>query len=498
MNPQALLSENRQLKAENFILKNKALEQEAHLNWLKRQLFGKRSEKLIEDKDIKQLRFEGFEVEKTKEKPSDIKPHKRKKPNKGVDTIQIPDDLPIEKQTIDLPEDQKVINGEPLKKIGEETSSKLCYKPGSYYIKQIIRPKYKTPEGSIATAELPDSLLPRCKADESLIAQIITQKYVDHLPLYRISEILKRGDIHISRKTLCKWVNKAASTLKPLHEALNKQILKSQNIFADETPIAMLKPGNKKTHQSYMWVIVGGQSSNPSNRVYHFRTSRAHIHIHEILQNYQGNLHSDKYGAYQTLSKSPSITWMPCWAHIRRKFFESRPSEVADEYLEKIRELFQYEELAWEQSPENRLIIRQEKQLPIIEELITKAKNEISSGKHLPKSNLYKALGYLLSLSPHLKNYLNKPEARIDNNVAERAIRPLALGRKNWLFAGSEEGGENAAILLSLVQTCQAHKINPQEYLEDIMRRIMGHNSQKLHELLPEAWAKEKAPPNTS
>ena len=138
------------------------------------------------------------------------------------------------------------------------------------------------------------------------------------------------------------------------------------------------------------------------------------------------------------------------------------------------------------------------KELPIIKELIEKTKQEIASQKHLPKSNIRKALGYLLSLSPYLKNHIQKPEARIDNNVAERAIRPIALGRKNWLFVGSEGGGETAAILLLLVQTCKAHKINPQEYLEDVMRRLLSHNSQKLHELLPEAWAKEKSAPDTS
>ena len=491
MNPQALLAENRQLSAENINLK-------AQLNWYKRQLFGQKSEKIIDDKDIKQLKFAGFEIAKAQEKSSDVKPHKRKKKPKGSESIQIPEDLPIEKQILDLPEEQKTINGVALKKIGEEITSKLAYKPGSYYIKQIIRPKYATADGSIACAELPDTLFPKCKADESLIADIITKKYADHLPLNRSSEILSREEIEIHRKQLCKWVSKAAQGLKPLYMELQKQILKTENIFADETPIAMLKPGSKKTHQAYMWVIAGGQSQNPSNRVYHFRTTREHKHAHELLENYKGNLHSDKYGAYETLAKNKAITWIPCWAHIRRKFFESRPSELADHYLDKIRQLFEYEAIAWEESPEERAQIRREKELPIIEELIEKTKQEIASQKHLPKSNIRKALGYLLSLSPHLKNYIEKPEARIDNNVAERGIRPLALGRKNWLFVGSEDGGETAAILLSLVQTCKALKINPQEYLEDVMRRLLSHNSQKLHELLPEAWAKEKSAPDTS
>jgi hypothetical protein len=282
-----------------------------------------------------------------------------------------------------------------------------------------------------------------------------------------------------------------------VYEALHKKVLAIRNVFADETTVDMLTPGNKKVHQSYMWVIAGGTNGNPENRVYHFRTSREHKHIQELLKGYQGNLHSDKYGAYEKLAKDPGITWLPCWSHIRRKFFEARPSEIADEYIEKIRQLFMWEELAWEQTPENRLTIRKDKEESIIDELIAKTKYHLDSGKQLPKSKLYGALGYLRSLTPYLKNYLSKPEARLDNNVAERAIRPIAVGRKNWTFVGSEGGGEAAAILLTLVQTCRSHSINPEEYLEDVMRRLMSHNSQKVHELLPDEWIKSRQQPDT-
>ncbi|MCB1108773.1 MAG: IS66 family transposase [Chlamydiia bacterium] len=173
---------------------------------------------------------------------------------------------------------------------------------------------------------MPETILLRCKADESFIAHIITQKFIDHLPLYRISEILQRGDIHISRKVLSRWVCQVAENLRPLHEALNKKELAAQNIFADETPLAMLKPGNQKVHQGYMWTIAGGINGNPEDRVYHFRTSREHKHIQGLLKGYRGNLHSDKYGSYEKLAKGSGITWIPCYSHIRRKFFEARPS----------------------------------------------------------------------------------------------------------------------------------------------------------------------------
>ena len=509
MNPQILLEENTELKSEiehlnaehqtltaihrNLSEEHEKLESEylnakAQLEWYRRQLFGKKSEKII-GSDIKQLEFEGFGIQQeTKNQEKEKAPRKQRSKSK----IRLPADLPIEKEYIDLPEDQKIDeNGKPLKKIGEEITSKLAYRPGSYYIKQTIRPKYAK-NGSVETAALPETLLDRCQADDSLLTHIIIQKYVDHLPLYRQSEIQKRGGIEIHRKTLCKWVQRAAQALKPLHEELLKQILKSKNIFTDETPVAMLEPGKGKTHQGYMWVIAGGKGPNPPYRTYHYKRSREHKHIYELLQKYQGNLHSDKYGAYEQLAKNSEITWNPCWSHIRRKFFEAEDGALRDKFLTKIRALFAYEKIAWTRDGPERKEIRKQKEIPIIDELIQTAKEALTQNL-LPKSSLSKALGYFCSLIPHLKNYTHTEDGRLDNNVAERAIRPLAVGRKNWLFAGSYEGGENAAILLSLVQSCQAIEVNPQEYLEDVMRRINSHNSQKLDELLPDEWAKSRA-----
>ncbi len=507
MNPQALLEENthlhlqvetmegnnQNLQNRNQHLESQLLSANSQLEWLKRQLFGKRSEKVIEQETQDQLLFEGFAIEEPeKDKETKVKEHTREKKNKGKDTITLPDDLPIEKQIIDLPEAEKICPAtqKPLEKIGEEISSKLSYKPGSYHIKQTIRPKYATPEGTIKTAPLPETLLTRCLADESLLAHIITQKYIDHLPLYRISEILKRSGIKISRQTLCKWVMRCGKALKPLYIELQKQILQSKNIFVDETTIPMQAP--KKVHQAYMWVVAGGKGPNPPYRAYHFRLSRKHEHAEKLLKNYQGIFHSDKYGCYEKLAKDKSLTWCPCYSHIRRKFFEAEGGEFRQAILRKIRYLFLLERVAWARSPEERLKIRQEKEVPIIDELIAMTQEKLQDYRLLPKSKLREALGYLRSLTPHLKNYTKHPDARLDNNVAERAIRPLALGRKNWMFVGSEEGGEVAAILFSLVQSCKAVGVNPETYLEDVMRRLMSHNAQKLHELLPDEWAKSQ------
>lgn len=483
-------------KTEEF-LKGKIAYLEEQIEWFKRQIFGQKAEKFVDNKKNGELYFEGFE--KLAPVPSEkktIPAHERskRKPD-GKDKIVLPADLPIESQFIDLPEEDKICpeTGIPLVKIGEETTFKLAHKPGSYFIKQIIRPKYANPQRSeegVSIANLPESLLNRCQADESLLADILVKKFADHLPLYRQSEIMKRDGIHISRQTLCQWVLRTGTALKPLYNEMIDRILESENVFYDETPIQMLSPGKGKTHQAYMWVLVGGKSSSPAYRIYDFQLNRCHHHAAKMLEKYHGVLHSDKYGAYETLANAKKLTWCPCWSHIRRKFFEAESGDpkFRDWVLRQIRYLFMFEKVAWARSEEERLRIRQEKEIPIIDQLIEAIKKRLVDGAILPKSKFKEALGYFCSLIPHLKNYTKYAYARMDNNVAERAVRPIAIGRKNWLFVGNEDGGEAAAVIFSLIQTCRGLEVNPREYLEDVMRRLMSHNSQKLHELLPDQW----------
>jgi transposase len=482
------------LESENGNLKeaNRCLEEQ--VAWFQRQLFGKRSEKVV-PVDDKQLYLPGFEP--PAEEPAreqEVKGHKRRIRKKGEDTVRLPPDIPVEDIILDIAEAEKICpeTGEPLVKIGEQVTRKLVYKPGSYLLRRFIRFKYAKPKGEgIKTAELPDFLLPRCLADESLLAYLSTKKFADHLPLNRISDILSREKIHLSRQLLCQWILAAGLPLKPLKDEMLKKILSSGNIFIDETPIGLQE--SKKVRQAYMWVIAGGKAADPPYRVYEFRLSREHHHVFDLLSNYQGVMHSDKYGAYEQLAKRPQIAWVPCWSHIRRKFFESQGDPVfRKKVLRKIYYLFKFEQIAWARSSEERLRIRQEIEIPIIDDLIALVKQKLESGHPLPKSKLREALGYFYGLIPHLKTYAYHPYARLDNNVAERAVRPLAVGRKNWLFFGSAKGGEAASVILTLVQSCRALGINPQEYLEDVMRRFMSHNNQKLSELLPDEWAKAR------
>lgn len=282
---------------------------------------------------------------------------------------------------------------------------------------------------------------------------------------------------------------KCGLALKPLYNELTKYVLESKNVFIDEVPIDMLKPGKGSTLQGYMWVIAGGKESNPASRIYSFRVNRNYDNVSNLLNNYEdGVVHSDKYGAYETMAHKKAFIWCPCWAHIRRKFFEAvgGDSKFTELVLDKIRQLFHFEEIAWLNSPEERLRMRQEDEIPIIDEITELVKDRLHKGSILPKSKFKEALGYYLGLIPFLKNYTKHPFARLDNNVAERAVRPLVLGRKNWLFLGNEEGGEAAAIILSLVQTCKALKRNPREYLESIMNNLMSHPVNKIKELLPQ------------
>ena len=484
------------LEDECQTLRNEVTHLREQVEWFRKQFFGQRTEKLKSHLGEVQPLLPGldFAPESPAEQIQTVAPHERRKARReGQDKISLPPDLPVESKLLDIPEAEKIcsVTGKILVRIGEEVTRKLAYRPGSYFIKEIVRPKYALPDNEgILTALLPESLLTRCQADESLLADIVTKKFADHLPLYRISEIFARQGIEISRQTLCQWVLRTAKALEPLYNVMSRKILESNNVFVDESPVDMQDPGKGKVHQAYMWVMVGGQQADPPYRVYNFRTNRKHENAETLFKGYQGVLHSDKYGAYEKLANEKKLTWCPCWAHIRRKFFEAENGDprFRQWVLRKIRYLFMLERVAWARSPEERLSIRQNKEVPIIDELIHAIKARLVDGQLLPKSKFREALGYFCGLIPHLKNYTKYSNARLDNNVAERAVRPLAIGRKNWLFVGTEEGGKAAAILLSLIQTCRGLEINPNAYLEDVMRRIMSHPINRLDELLPDVW----------
>ena len=378
-------------------------------------------------------------------------------------------------------------------RIGSEVTRKLGRTPESFFIVEYVRFKYASkprPELGVMTPALPDAIIPRCPADESLLASVLVSKYADHLPLNRLTEIFARSGVKISRQTLSKWVLTLGAALSPLYDELGRQILHSGRVFVDETPILMQIDEKGRCQTAYMWTYVGGGGTDPPYRYYEFRTNRNHEHALATLKGYRGLLHSDKYGVYEVLAQKDGIVWCPCMAHVRRKFVEAEGGDPAfrRNVLRRIRYLFMLERAAWKGTPEVRMRIREKIEKPLLERLTRIVKDRAMAGGLLPKSKLAKAVNYYLGLEPYLGNYLTNPDARLDNNVAERAVRPLAVGRKNWLFIGSENGGRAAATILSLVQTCRNLGINPQHYLEDVMRRVMSHPARFVYQLLPDNW----------
>ena len=463
-------------------------------------IFGKKSERILDFPASQMQLFDVADVEPTPPEKTTITYDRNKaRKNKGVDTISFPDDLPVKQVKLDIPESQKVCQntGEALVCIGNDVSRKLGRTPEQFFIVEYLIPKYASksrPENGVKSAKLPDAIIPRCLADESLLSYILTSKYADHLPLYRLVEIMQRSQVKISRQTLSNWVINIGTELNPLYEAMKKQVLSSGVIFVDETPIDLQVQGKSRCQQAYIWIYAGGGGGDPPYRFFEFSVNRNHEHPLKTLKDYQGVLHSDKYGVYEKLAKQDGIIWCPCMSHIRRKFVEAESGDpdLRRHILRWIRHLFMLERVAWSRTPEERIRIRCELEKPILDKMTAKIKERILAGGILPKSNFGKALNYYMGLAPYLQNYINNPDARLDNNVAERGIRPLTIGRKNWLFIGSEDSGRSAATILSLVQTCRNLNINPQEYLEDVMRRIMSHPAKMIDQLLPDNWLAAK------
>ena len=488
----------RQKDADIVALKAQVSVLSEQLAWLQKQVFGRRSERIVGDTDCLTLPLEfGDQPPPPLQEVTEEIRYQRRKPakNRGADTLTFPDDLPVKRVEIDVAPEEKICpeTGEPLVCIGQEVSRKLARKAEQFFIIEYVRPKYasrKNPDMGVRTAAMPDAVIERCPADESLLAYVLSAKFADHLPLYRLVEILGRSDVRISRQTLSKWVLTLGEGLSPLYDAMKARVLGSGVIFADESPVRLQVKGKGSCQQAYMWVYAGGGGGDPPYRFFEFRRNRNHAHPEQTLKGYQGLLHSDKYGAYEKLAEREGILWCPCMAHVRRKFVEAEAGdpEMRRYILRKIRYLFLLERVAWNRNAPERLRIRRELEKPILEALTERIKDRVLAGGLLPKSKFHQALNYFLGLAPHFDNYLSHPDARLDNNVAERAIRPLTIGRKNWLFVGSENGGRASATLLSLVQTCRNLGINPQAYLEDVLRRIMGHPAQRIQELLPDLW----------
>ncbi len=477
---------------------------------LRRRLYGSSSERDLGDPFHYQGLLDGLLVQveeatrKLAEAEEDLrkevsaqtarKTQQRKKKKRILDEL-VPEDLPREEVVIDVPEDEKICpeTGEPLKQIGEERSAKLAYRPGHYFIKEIVRPKYaapKNPGHGVVCAPMPDAAIPNSHFDESFAASVIVDKVAYHLPLYRQEEKLRHLGIEVSRQTLSRLYIQSSQVLQPLYRLLKEEILSRGIIFTDDTPVKLQVPGNGKTVTGRMWVYVAG-GKGPPLRIFEFTRDRQKSRPKNFLGNYTGFIHADAYKGYDDLFEREGVHECACWMHIRRKFWEAEdaPTDLRRSVLAAIRLIYIYERRSKDASDEEILNIRQAKTAPIIDLLFARVTKALTEGEILPKSEFAKAAGYLINLGDATKRFLSNPQLKPDNGASERALRPLAIGRRNWMFAGSQNGGDATAVLLSLIQSCRVLDIDPLTYLTDVLRRINGHKMNRLHELLPGNWA---------
>jgi len=460
---------------------------------LLRRLFGSRSERYVPDQFVMDDILKAGE-KAAEEPPAAVVAVKATERRKAAPhgRSEIPDHFEREEIILDIPEAQKVdAQGQALVKLRDEISEKVAWRGGCWYVKRFIRPVYveadRQGDGTVQCAPMPDSPINKCKADTSVLALVAVKKWADHLPVYRQREIFLREGLKIATTTLDAWAIEPILACEPLYEALKTKVLASPVIHTDDSPVDLQVPKRGSTKEARLWVYLRG--IGPPLRFFEFTTDRRKERPGEILKHYRGYVQADAYSGYDTLFNSrEDIIEVGCWAHARRKFDEAKGSAPMQscEMLGLIRLLYDIERRVKDSSEEQRLAARQSDSLPLLKTFFERVEKMVPST--LPSQPLGKALTYVLNQRKALMRYTTDGRLNIDNNRAENAIRPLAIGRKNWLFAGSERGGKACAIALSLIQSAKALEINCYDYLHDVYNRIMSHPVNRLHELLPDEW----------
>ena len=376
-----------------------------------------------------------------------------------------------------------------LKRIGEDVSEKLDYTPGVFTVEQHIRGKWACADCETLTqAPVPAQIIDKGIPTAGLLAQVLVAKFSDHLPLYRQEHIFGRAGVALPRSTLAQWVGICGVQLQPLVDALKAQILSHSVVHADETPVQMLKPGNKKTHRAYLWAYAPGAFADLKAVVYDFCESRAGEHCRTFLGEWRGSLVCDDYAGYKA-GFANGITEAGCMAHSRRKFFDlhaSSKSQIAGQACAYISQLYDVEREVKHLSADERLQIRQAKSKPLanaFQEWMLLQRQKITDG-----SATAKALDYSLKRWGALTQFLDDGQLPIDNNWIENQIRPIAIGRNNWLFAGSLRAGQRAAAVMSLIQSAKLNGHDPYAYLKDVLARLPTHKNSQIEELLPHRW----------
>ena len=380
------------------------------------------------------------------------------------------------------------------KKIGEEITEELEYIPGELYVNQFIRPKYiitAKEDGSakVAIAPMPVRPIEKAIAGPGLLAQVVIDKYVDHLPLYRQMQRFERAGVKLAYSTVTDWVSATCQLIAPLYEALKSEVLQSGYLHVDETPIKVLDNDKKgKTHRGYFWVY----NNSPGKLMFFdYQEGRGADGLQGILKDYKGYLQTDGYQVYDSFDQKENITLLHCMAHARRYFADAQDNDAgrATYALERFQQLYAIErscnekELTYDQRAE----VRSKEAVPVLEELGKWMKAQYI--ETLPKSPIGKALAYSIERWGKLSIYTTDGLLCIDNNPVENSIRPVAIGRKNYLFCGSHEAAKRTAMLYSLLGTCKLHNVNPFIWLKDILEHLPSYSIKNIKELLPHRWA---------
>ncbi|WP_122290102.1 IS66 family transposase [Pseudomonas savastanoi] len=456
---------------------------------LKRLKFAKRSEQMNPEQaslldDLIDTDIAAIEVELQALHTVPAATEKKQKPKRTALPAEFPRTL-IHHE----PDNTHCPCGCALKRIGEDVSEKLDYTPGVFTVERHVRGKWVCYDcETLIQAPVPAQVIDKGIPTTGLLAHVMIAKFADHLPLYRQESIFGRAGLAIPRSTLAQWIGVTGVQLQPLVDALREVVLGQQVIHADETPVHMLMPGTKKTHRSYVWAYATSQFSDLAAVVYDFSPSRAGEHARNFLQDWRGKLVCDDFGGYKA-SFEPGVTEIGCMAHARRKFFElhaTNKSQLAEQALRYIQLLYEIESEVRHLQPDLRRRIRQERAVPVMDALHAWM---IAQRQLVPDgSAIAKALDYSLKRWTALSRYLDDGAVPIDNNWCENQIRPWALGRKNWLFAGSLRSGKRAAAIMSLIQSARLNGHDPYVYLKDVLRRLPTQRASEIDHLLPHKW----------
>ena len=501
----SLKSESQELKSETQLLKQLKQNNLDEIERLKlliaklqRQLFGQKSEKLAAHVDQLTLELEELQIsdgelqskldEQKKRRKRTVAAHERSVP---ANREALPEHLPRERNEI-LPETENCADcGTQMFRLGEDTSSSLVWVPGYFKVVETVRPKFacRCCE-SIKQEPAPNRPIQRSYASPELLAHITVGKYLDHLPLYRQCEIYARQGVEISDSTMGDWVGGVHELLAPLMQELHKYVFAADKLHADDTPIRVLAPGTGKTKTARMWVYARDDrpsgATSPPAVWFRYSRDRKSIHPQTHLQHYEGILQADAYAGFDDVYKSGRIVEAGCWAHARRKFYDIdilNSTPTTKHALKVIRELYDIERDIRGQSPEQRRAIRQTKSKPLLDKFKTWMLEQLQTLSK--KSTTAQAIRYALNQWTALTRFLDDGRIEADNNAAERALRTIALGRKNYLFLGSDSGGERAATLYSLLGTAKLNGVNPEKYLTHVFTVIADHPNSKIADLLP-------------